>query len=114
MKYAPSMYAKAFWEVQPDAKKFFDAVKNNGDGTRVDKILEAIEEHATKTHGGHMIHLEFARETELAKKFEFALKDHVRVSINPSLVAGVRMTIDGEQELDASLQRKLHRLWHTK
>lgn len=114
MKYAPSIYAKAFLETEPEPKRFLQAVARNGDLAKIDKIVTAIEELVTKKHGGHTIALEFARKSDLAEKFKFSAKDHVRVSINPSLVAGVRITIDGEQELDESLQRKLNNLWHTK
>ena|SRR3989338_3990644 len=114
MKYSPAVYAKAFWEVRPDAERFLNVVHKNGDFSRVDKIVAALEAIATHEQGGRMINLEFARETELAEKFKFKSHDHVRVAINPALVAGVRITIDGEQELDQSLQRKLNTLWHTK
>ena len=65
----------------------------------------------TKEAGGRMVHLEFAREHEHIKKFKFKPKDHVWMSINPSLVAGVRITIDGSSELDQSFKRKVNQLF---
>lgn len=111
MKYAPSLYAKAFWETKPDSKQFLSVVEKNGDFSRLNKIVQAIERLAAKEEGGHMVELEFARETDASNKFKFGPKDRVRVSINPSLVAGVRITIDGTKELDSSFTRKVNQLF---
>lgn len=111
MKYAPSIYARAFLETKPDVKNFLRVVAKNGDFQRIDTIVEAIEAQAAKDRGGHMVELEFARETPLRQKFTFTAKDLIRTSINPFLVAGVRVTIDGEKELDMSLRRKLNKLF---
>ena len=111
MKYAPHIYARAFLEVKPDPEKFLSVVLKNGDYERLDKIVEAIEMREVQAHGGRIVELEFARISELAKKFKFSSHDRVHTKINPSLVAGVRVTVDGEQELDVSLQRKLNKLF---
>ena len=114
MKYAANLYAKAFLETKADPKQFLHVIEKNGDFSRLDKIVAAVEELATKQTGGRMVHLEFARNSDMAKKFTFTAKDHVRVSINPSLVAGVRVTVDVSKELDNSFRRKVNQLWHTK
>ena len=121
MKYAPDTYAKAFLETKPasrqggpDPKRFLEVVTKNGDFSRIEGIVAAIEKAAVHALGGRMVELEFARETPLSNKFKFTAKDHIRVRINPLLVAGVRITIDGEQELDGSFQRKINKLWPTK
>ena len=111
MRYSPQNYAQAFWEIKPASKDFLRVVEKNGDGSRLDKIVLAIEELATREAGGRMVHLEFARETDLAKKFKFDSKDHIRVSINPSLIAGVRVTVDGSSELDQSFRGKINQLF---
>ncbi|MEK7616101.1 MAG: F0F1 ATP synthase subunit delta [Patescibacteria group bacterium] len=117
MKYAANLYAQAYLQTKADPSQFLHIVEKNGDFSRIDKILQAIEELATKEAGGHMIHLEFARDlpaqagSDMAKKFKFTTKDHVRVSINPSLVAGVRVTIDGTKEFDNSFKRKINTLF---
>ncbi len=111
MKYSAQNYAKAFLDTKADPKRFLNTIQKNGDFGRIDKIVMAIEELATKEAGGHMIHLEFARQNDMAKKFKFTAKDHVRVSINPSLVAGVRITIDGTKEFDNSFKRKINTLF---
>lgn len=118
MKYAPSIYARAFLDAKPDLKKFLSVVAKNGDFPRIDKIVAAIEEQETHGHGGKVVNVEFAREMDdatikkVTKKFKD--RDLVSVKIAPSLIAGMRITIDGEQELDGSFQRKINKLWHTK
>ena len=44
-------------------------------------------------------------------KHKFSNKDHVEFKINPELVAGVRITVNGEEELNNSLQNKLNKLF---
>jgi|SRR3989344_3555991 len=117
MKYAPDTYARAFWETlsaqagKPEPKQFVEVVAKNGDFSRIDRIVAAIEKHAVHAQGGRMVELEFARSSAVSQKFKFSAKDRVHTSINSSLVAGVRVTIDGERELDLSLQRKLQKLF---
>lgn len=111
MKYAPDIYAQAFLETKPDLKRFLEVVAKNGDFSRIDAILAATEKRIVHEHGGRMIELEYARQSAESNKFKFTAKDRVHTSINPSLVAGVRITIDGEQEFDGSLQHKLQKLF---
>src|SRR3989344_1754355 len=104
MKYSAAMYARAFLETKPDVKRFLEVVAKNGDFSRIDGIVAAIERHAVHAAGGRMIELEYARSSAVSEEFKFRAKDQVHTSISPSLVAGVRVTIDGEKELDMSLQ----------
>ncbi len=127
MKYSPAIYAKAFQEVVDGApkarqeeviKNFCKVIVKNGDAPQIDKICIAIEEQHARTKGGKVVQVEFAREMNEAaiKKITKQFKEHdlVSVKIAPSLIAGVRITVDGEKELDASLSNKLQKLWHTK
>jgi len=118
MRYNPAIYAKAFWEVKPDPARFLDIVKKNGDIGGAKKIIAAIAAAEAKALGAHVVNVEFAREMseEAVQKVRRKFKEHdlVTVNITPALVAGVRITLDGEKELDQSLQRKLNKLWHTK
>ncbi len=111
MKYAADLYAKAFLETKADPKRLLAVVKKNGDLLGLHKIVAAIETLLVKKAGGHIVHLEFARTNELADKFVFSPKDRVSISINPALIAGVRITIDGEKEFDNSFQRKVNQLF---
>ena len=111
MRYKAQDYAKAYVELKPTTKDFLRVIEKNGDFSRLDKIVTAIEELVTRESGGRMIHLEFARDVGDIKKFKFKPKDHVRMSINPSLIAGVRITVDGSSELDESFKRKVNQLF---
>ena len=116
MKYPASIYARAFLDGTHDSKKFLSVIAKNGDMPGIKKIYNAVEELVTHRGGGRVVTLELAREvpksqrTQLEKKF--IAKDSVHIKTNPALVAGVRVTLDGEQELDQSLQRKLNKLFH--
>ena len=124
MKYSPEIYAKAVTEAleeTPAGKKdetiqrFLLILEKNGDLKRVDKIINSISKHLTKKAGGKHIEIEIARELpeKLTKEISknFSKHDRIEISINPTLVAGSRITIDGERELDNSLARKLHKLF---
>ena len=113
MRYNVQDYAKAYVATKPDSADFLRVVQKNGDFSRLDKIVDTIESLVTREAGGRMIHLEFAREVDGMEKFQkkFSAKDNIRVSINPSLIAGVRVTIDGSKELDESFKRKVNQLF---
>ncbi|MFA6354627.1 MAG: F0F1 ATP synthase subunit delta [Candidatus Paceibacterota bacterium] len=124
MKYQPEVYAQVLIEGLKSKnnseensfiKKFANSIKKNGDLPKIKKIIEAIERRIVKKDGGRVIEIEFARtvsETALAKLTgQFTKKDIIKTKINEQLVAGVRITIDGEQELDNSLQKKLAKIF---
>jgi len=96
-------------------KRFLGVVRKNGDWSGLRKILVATRMMLARKAGGRVVNLEFARGVSdgTISKFSkaFSHKDHVEVEINPRLVAGMRITIDGEKELDNSLQRKLTKLF---
>ena len=125
MKYSPKNYAVALnqaLEGKPETKKgailknFLAVLKKNGDQRLARKILEIFKGLVVRQKGGHHVLVELARENpdsstqSILKKF--GEKDWVETSINPSLVAGIRVTLDGEQELDNSLAKKLHKLFN--
>lgn len=118
MKYTPETYARAFWESNPDIGKFLKVIVRNGDWGGIRKIVSSITKSAVKKNGGRFVEVSFAREMPVAVidsiKEKFDKKDKVDVKIDSSILAGVRITIDGEKELDISLQRKLNKLWPTK
>jgi len=126
MRYQPTMYAQAFWDVMSvatgtDQKRmignFVNLIAKNGDFPRSSAIIEEIEKLYVKDKGGRMVKLEFARKQpdSLIKQLKdnFTKDDLVQTAINSSLVAGVRETIDGERELDKTMRRKLTRLFKT-
>lgn len=122
MRYSPLNYARALSEIigkKGDEKasihKFLSVVKKNGDEKMLPKIFDAFKKIEIKKHGGSHVKIEFAREMpeEKIKSIikNFGTKDWVETSLNPSLVAGIRITIDGERELDNSISRKLHKMF---
>jgi len=124
MRYAPAAYAQAFLaalsggdeaEKRRKIMRFLALIKKNGDWPSMRKIQAEVERRAVHKAGGKLVKLEFARavpdgDIENLKR-AFSPKDRVEVVLAPRLVAGVRVTLDGEQELDLSLERKLHRLF---
>jgi len=121
MKYKPEIYAKALIAViekVPEnkrdkiTKRFVELVIDSGDIGRGDKILEAIQKLWAKETGRNLIKLEFARpvEKEIINKLKKNLseKDLIEITQNPDLIAGVRVTINDEKELDNTLRHKLN------
>lgn len=126
MRYSAENYAQAFLaavegkplaEQQLIMRRFLAAVKKFGDAGNLNKILAALELAVTKERGGREVVMESAREvpSPLRKELEakFTSEDLVRERTNPSLIAGIRILIDGEWMVDASLKRRLEKLFST-
>ena len=89
-------------------------LKKTGDIKHFNKIVEAIHKKLVNEKGGKWINIETARESALKKekiKHNFSEKDYIDFKINPELVAGMRVTVDGEEELDNTLNQKLKNLF---
>ena len=127
MKYTPETYALALHDTVSRApsekrreivKRFAALLRRTGDIARAGKIIRAFEKLTVKKSGGRWVEIEFARplDAKLASKIGklFAAKDRIEETINPALIAGARVTIDGEQELDNSLARKLKKMFNNR
>ncbi|MCX6713175.1 MAG: F0F1 ATP synthase subunit delta, partial [Candidatus Vogelbacteria bacterium] len=96
-------------------KRFIAMVNRFGDGGNLPRIIEEYERQETSDRGGRSVTLEFAREAkggtveELMRHFK--KEDRVTLKLNPALFAGVRITLDGEKELDLSLAGRLGRMF---
>lgn len=122
MKYPAEAYAKAFSEALAEhpsgkdhiIKSFLSAVYKNGDWPAIEKIFNLITQKITHGAGGRVVSAEFARplSDKMISEFkkEFSAKDYVEISVKPGLVAGVRVLIDGEKELDMTLAKKINKL----
>lgn len=122
-KYSPEIYARAVREAIAEApsgerdkifKRFVQAVARRGDARKLPAIAKELERSEVRAKGGRMVTIEFARPLgHVMSKFENLLKraDHLEVRTNPDLVAGVRITIDEERELDFSLARRLNKMF---
>ena len=123
MIYRPSHYAAAFRNALSSGVSFEIARKNllsslekRGDGHRFRQVVQEIERLETRAHGGQCVTLEFAHEptqdARTALTHAFGPHDRVSSTVRSDLIAGVRITIDDERELDISLAGKLRALFH--
>jgi|SRR3989344_5274135 len=121
MKYSVNNYVSAFTEVikktpqESVVTSFVKLLKKTGDIKSGPKIIEAIHRKLVNSGGGNWVKIETAREISEKKNKElknnFSKKDHIIFNANPELVAGVRITINGESELDNTLNNKLNKLF---
>lgn len=124
MKYQVNNYVEAFVGALGETPKdkrgvlvsnFVRLLHRTGDIRSENKITEAVHKKIVNNEGGRWVNIEAARELkESDRKLlinKFSEKDHVDFKINPELVAGVRITVDGEEELDNSLNQKLNKLF---
>jgi len=96
-------------------KNFVSLIAKNGDLPKRDKIVESVHRQIVNSNGGKWVTVELARETTEPRmrimREMFSDKDFINFKINPALVAGIRITINGEDEIDNSLQSKLNKLF---
>lgn len=120
MKYSVINYVNAFAEAvknvpqEKAVKGLVKLLEKTGDIKHSKKIIEAVHKKVVNEKGGKWVNVEVARESALKKEtlgHKFSDKDHIDFQINPELVAGVRVTINGEEELNNSLQSKLNKLF---
>ena len=121
MKYSLDNYVGAFTQAFEKTSRedvvasFVKLLKKTGDIKFAGKIIEGIFKKLVKNDEGRWVRIETARELKEAAskslKDRFTKKDHLTFDVNPELVAGVRITVDGEEELDNSLQNKLNKLF---
>jgi len=124
MKYRPEIYAKALAKAlaeQPASqtnilKRFVRLLSRSGDLGQSQQVLSSIEKTFTTASGGRMVEVDFAHEPTVKTKQRVSnlltAKDHVDYRINPNLIAGLRVTIDGCRELDNSFSRKLRQIFN--
>lgn len=123
MKHKPEIYADALSKALSENKEsevgilknFVSVVRKNGDLIGISKIFRAVEARFVKNRGGRMVLVESARNLpeNIAEKFlkSFRKEDGIEFINNPNIIAGARVTMDGETELDFSFRRKLNKLF---
>ncbi len=121
MKYKPKTYAQALVdslvEKKTDDKKiavnFLKLLKKNQDLKKALSAIILAENLLLKKTGNKKITLETARETDVKDILKTFIKkgDIVEEKINPALIAGVKIIVDGNQQLDVSLARKLENIF---
>jgi F0F1-type ATP synthase delta subunit len=125
MKYKPQDYAKAFTEIAlatpphlQDAvvKNFLRIIKRNGDLAKAKKIVDLAEKILLQKSGRNKWLIEIAREQpqDIYQFFGhlFGKNDIVLKKINPTLVAGIKITKNDEKQFDGSLKKKIDKIFH--
>lgn len=124
MKYSPKMYAKALVElisgkkspaeIKKSIASFLAFLAKNGDMKKAGQIILLAEDIFYKKTYQRKIILETARKIEkknLLKDF-FQQGDMVKEKINPELVAGIKVMINSEKQLDFSLKNKIDNIFN--
>ena len=123
MKYSVNAYAKALAEAALDGKahapevikNFLALVRKNGDEAHMRSIIAAAERFMWKKSALRKVTVESARKLKQPVHALFreiiGSNDVVEERINAALVAGVRITINEEMQLDGSLRGTLDKLF---
>ena len=120
MKIKSKIYAEALVSsiIEKKSKdvvvRFIKLLEKNGDIKKAKEIISLAESLFLKKTGNKKIVLEVAREMEkpaLVKDFGVAKGDIVEEKINPSLIAGIKVIINNERQLDFSLKNKLDKIF---
>ena len=125
MHYKPQFYARALSESlharmsekekESLVKNFVARVLRHGDGEDLKKIIAEVERMIREKQGIRKVTIETARPQKfnahkLFGKF-LEKSDVVEMIMNPNLVAGVKIIVNDEQELDMTLKSKLQKLF---
>ncbi len=119
MKYPVKIYSKSLAQALVGKKdkeqekilsNFVFLVKKNRDGSKLKKILEGAQNLYLKKIGKDKIVFEFARPKDnYLKILKSIVKegDVAEEKINPELIAGVKIIVNGEKQFDYSLANKI-------
>lgn len=121
-KYSVKDYARAFALAAKESgneaevvKNFLSLIAKNGDAAKLKKILAEAEKLVRADAGLRKLTLETARPLtgNAGETLQGFVKknDVLEEKVVPELVAGVRITIDDERQFDASLAKKLQRMF---
>ena len=125
MHYLPKLYARAFAESVRArmsekekvalVKSFVAAVQRHCDGENLKKIIAETERVIREKQGIRTVTLETARPQKFDARALFGKflekSDVVETRIKKNLVAGVKIIVNDERELDMTLRRKLTKLF---
>lgn len=119
---APRDYAKAVIESGVSDEKIANlirAIRKNGDWSRRGKIIAAIEAAERMSAGKSLAVIESARQLTasqramIAEKFS-EQKFDTEYRANPEVIAGVRIEINGESQIDTTLAATLRKIFNKK
>lgn len=117
MKYKPKQYAETLTEIMQEKKDgaklvsaFLAFVKKNGDEKKLKQILRLAESLYFKKTGHKKVVIETARKinTEKLEKEIVKAGDVSEKKINQDLIAGVKVIVNGERQLDYSFRNLLN------
>jgi len=120
MKYLAKNYAKALVQLLLDgaplekiAVHFFALLRKNGDIKKMRQIIPLTERLLYKKTGAKRITIETARIADRTNILKGFIKkgDMVFETINPALIAGIKIRVNNEKQLDFSMQKKLQELF---
>lgn len=113
MKHKASVYAKALAIADPKKFKmesFLRLLEKNGDAKKLKEVIALAEKMLLAKNGNKKIVIETAR--PLKKKIAIAKKgDVVEEKISPGLIAGMKVIVDGERQLDFSMKNILDNIF---
>ena len=124
MKIKPKIYARVLVDVMMSKKNtgnekkivdnFLKLLKKNVDVKNATEIIRLAEVFILQKTGNKKITLETARDIGRKNIFKEIVKSHdiVEEKINPELIAGIRVTVNGENQLDFSLKNKLDKIFN--
>ncbi len=106
MKHKAKEYSKALVQVKKfNLKNFLRVLEKNGDTKKLKEIVAMAEKMMYRK-----ITIETARKVKVA--WPKKKNDLIEEKINPSLIAGVKITVNGERQLDFSLKNKLEKIFN--
>src|SRR3989344_8047691 len=121
MKYKPRMYAQALADSiigkRADGKKiavnFLTHLKKNGELKKAKEILTLVQALLLKKTGNKKVIFLTARNIDVKPLMDSFVKkgDSVQQKINPHIVAGVKIIVDDNKQLDLSLLHKLENIF---
>ena len=125
MRYPPKIYAQALLDfllakttVQENQRitdNFLKFLEKNGDMGKIEKIIDSAKNLFVKKTGKKRIVFETARNIKENSKnlLKSLIKegDIVEEKINPGIIAGVKITVNDERQLDASILNKIKKLF---
>jgi F0F1-type ATP synthase delta subunit len=120
MKHKTNYYARAICDLisYPKAdidkivKNFLKLLKKNGDLNKAKEIILLAERLYFRKIGKRRITIETARKTKNPFTNSHGLVNNIiEEKVNPELIAGVKVIIDDEKQLDFSLKRRLEEIF---
>ena len=124
MKYKSKIYAKVLTDLMIEKKnpveqtriidKFLRLLEKNRDIKKASEIVSLAEKLFFKKTGGRKIIIETARKIGNKNMLDHFVKknDVVEEKVNPEIIAGIKIIINNEQQLDFSLSKKLEEVFN--